>query len=142
MNPEPRRQSPVQTCGSSGPSPTAAGMTASKSIDAYARGYYGTTDAYPELLPRRESTDVRPPPGAANTASARASLVDGAIGRRSGDSLPMSTPLNVLDPEGRIVSRPLTPEGAEWESIATPVAPPRRVRQPHAFPIPTTWFRL
>lgn len=110
------------------------------SFDEIARDYYGTSDAYRELLaPDLMGTTSATHQAAADTAYVRALLIEAAIGRRGGDLDIYVDPVQVLDPAGRIVSRRSTPEVGGWESIATPVADREEAPQPHA--CPTTGFR-
>lgn len=113
-----------------------------KSFDEIARDYYETSDAYRELLaPDPVGTTSETHQTAADTAYARVLLIEAAIGRRGGDLDIYVDPVQVLDPERRIVPRRSTPHPCGWESVATPVAAPEEVLQPHACPTTTVGFR-
>ena len=95
-----------------------------------------TGDAYRRLLAPDTEGTTSAPHQAANTAYARALLMNDAIGCEGGDPNSQVDPVRVLDPAGRIVPRPPTPEaGGEWESIAAPGAVHQDVMQRQYSPI-------
>ena len=102
---------------------------AGKSFDDVARDYYETSDAYRELLSRGARGDVLSAThkAAANTAYARALLIEAAIERRGGDLDLYVDPVQVRDPHGRIVPPQQSPEAmGEWGDVAAgPVRNPR-----------------
>ena len=105
-----------------------------KSFDDVARDYYQTSDAYRELLiPELRGDGLSAThQAAANTAYARALLIEAAIERRCGDLDLYVDPVQVRDPNGRIVPTQQCPEVmGEWESIATPAAAPEDLLPPH-----------
>ena len=117
---------------------------ADKSIDDVARDYYQTRDASRELLAPdlMGGTLTASHQMAANTAYARVLLIEAAIERRGGDLDLSVDPIQVNDPNGRIVPRRLTPEpGARWESVAATVAAPEQLPQLHDIPTTTSGFR-
>lgn len=94
---------------------------AGKSFDDVARDYYQTSDAYRELLTPEARGGVLSGThkAAANTAYARALLIEAAIERRGGDLDQYLDPLQVRDPHGRIVPPQQRPEAMEeWEDVA------------------------
>ena len=117
---------------------------AGKSFDDVARDYHQTSDAYRELLTPEARGDVLSVThrAAANTAYARALLIEAAIERRGGDLDLYVDPVQVRDPNGRIVPPQQRPEvTGEWESIATPAAAPEELWQPHGASTTDRGFR-
>ena len=115
-----------------------------KSFDDVARDYYQTSDAYRELLtPALRGDGLSATRQAtANTAYARALLIEAAIERRGGDLDLYVDPVQVRDPNGRIVPTQQCPEVmGEWESIATPDAAPKELPRPHDAPTTDRGFR-
>lgn len=108
---------------------------AGKSFDEFAQDHYASSDAYRELLATHPSRTTSATHEAfANTACAWALLTEDAIGRRGGDLDYYVDPVQVLDPEERIVLRRSTPEvGVACEPLATGAAQPE-VTHPHDFP--------
>ena len=107
---------------------------AGKSFDDVARDYYQTSDAYRELLtPELRGDGVSATHQAvANTAYARALLIEAAMERRGGDLALYVDPVQVRDPHGRIVPPQQRPVAmGEWEDVATPAAAPEELLQPH-----------
>ncbi len=105
---------------------------AGKSFDDVARDYYQTSDAYRELLTPglRDDGLSSTHQAAANTAYARGLLIEAAIDRRGGDLDLYVDPVQVRDPNGRIVPPQRSPEAmGEWEDLApvfaAPEEPPR-----------------
>lgn len=118
---------------------------AGKSFDDVARDYHQTSDAYRELLTPEARGDVRSAThkAAANTAYARALLIEAAIERRGGDLDLYVDPVQVRDSSGRIVPPQQCPEVmGEWESIATTAAAPEELLQPHGASTTDRGFRL
>lgn len=117
---------------------------AGKSFDAVARDYYQTSDAFRELLTpalRGEGPSATRQ-AAANTAYARALLIAAVIERRGGDLDLYVDPVQVRDPNGRIVPPQQGSEVmGEWESIATPAAASEGLWQPHDDPTTDRGFR-
>ena len=117
---------------------------AGKSFDDVARDYCQTSDAYRELLtpgPRGDGPSATHQ-ATANTAYARALLIEAAIDRRGGDLDLYVDPVQVRDPHGRIVPPQQGPDVmGEWESIATPAAAPEELPQPHDAPTTDRGFR-
>lgn len=115
-----------------------------KSFDDVARDYYQTSDAYRELLTPAMRGDglSATHQAAANTAYARALLIEAVIERRGGDLDLYVDPVQVRDPHGRTVPPQQSPEVmGEWESIATPAAAPEELPQPHDAPTTDWGFR-
>jgi len=112
-----------------------------KSLDAMARDYYGTSDACRELLaPDPARTSFPTYQAAADTAIARALLIEAAIGCGGGGLGSYVDSAQALDTDGQILRKRSTPEAAgEWESIAAPVAAAGGVAQANSSP--TTGFR-
>ncbi|MHA6508298.1 hypothetical protein [Tessaracoccus sp. Y1736] len=108
---------------------------AGKSFDDVARDYYQTSDAYRELLTPEARGGVLSAThkAAANTAYARALLIEAAIERRGGDLDLYVDPVQVRDPHGRIVPPQQRPEAmGEWEDVApVPFAAPEEPVQQH-----------
>lgn len=107
---------------------------AGKPFDDVARDYYETSEACRELLtPALRGDGLSATRQAtANTAYARALLIEAAIERRGGDLDLYVDPVQVRDPNGRIVPTQQCPEVmGEWESIATPAAAPEDLLHPH-----------
>ncbi|BEH01698.1 hypothetical protein brsh051_09790 [Brooklawnia propionicigenes] len=108
---------------------------AGKSFDDVARDYCQTSDAYRELLSREARGDVLSAThkAAASTAYARALLIEAAIERRGGDLDLYVDPVQVRDPQGRIVPPQQRPEAVgEWEGVAqVPFAAPEEPAQHH-----------
>ncbi len=113
---------------------------AGKSFDDVARDYYQTSDAYRGLLTPEARGDVLSAThkAAANTAYARALLIEAAIERRGGDVDLYVDPVQVRDRHGQIVRPQLRPEAMEWEDAApvTFAAPEEPAQQRGA---PTNW---
>ena len=111
---------------------------AGKSFDDVARDYHQTSDAHRELLTPEARGDVLSAThkAAANTAYARALLIEAAIKRRGGDLDLYVDPVQVRDPHGRIVPPQQRPEAiGEWEdvapvSFAAPEEPPQQQDAP------------
>ena len=116
-----------------------------KSFDDVARDYHQTSDAYRELLTPEARGDVLSVThrAAANTAYARALLIEAAIERRGGDLDLYVDPVQVRDPNGRIVPPQQGPEAiGEWEDVApVPLAAPEEPPQQHDAPTTDTGFR-
>lgn len=94
---------------------------AGKSFDDVARDYYQTSDAYRELLTPEARGDglSATHKAAANTAYARALLIESVIERRGGDLDLYVDPVQVRDPHGRIVPPQQRHEAmGEWEDVA------------------------
>lgn len=94
---------------------------AGKSFDDVARDYYGTSEAYRELLTPGLSDDSLSSTrqAAANTAYARGLLIEAASERRGGDLDLYVDPVRVRDLHGRIVPPQQRPEAIrEWEDVA------------------------
>jgi len=108
---------------------------AGKSFDDVARDYHRTSDVYRELMNREARGDVLSAThkAAANTAYARALLIEAAIERRGGDLDLYVDPVQVCDPQGRIVPPQQRPEAmGEWEDVAlVPFAAPEEPAQQH-----------
>lgn len=99
-----------------------------KSCDQIAQDYYRTSAAYnAHLAPDPMGPTSANHQAAMVTGYARALLIEGAIGRRGADPVP------VLEPEGRISPRCSTPDTCERESIPAPAAANQGVRQAHEF---------
>lgn len=114
---------------------------AGKSFDVIAQDHQASSDTYRELLATDPSGETSATHEAfENPAYARALPTEDAIGRRAGDLCFDVDPVQVPQPEGRIVPRRPTPEtGGEWKFIATPGAARPEVTQPHDSP--TTGLR-
>ena len=115
-----------------------------KSFDDVARDYYQTSEAYRELLTPEVRGDglSATHKAAANTAYARALLIEAVIERRGGDLDLYVDPVQVRDPQGRIVPPQQGPEVmGEWETIATPDAAPEELPRPHDAPTTDRGFR-
>ena len=101
---------------------------AGKSFGDVARDSHQTSDAYRELLTPEARGDVLSAThkAAANTAYARALLIEAAIERRGGDLDLYVDPVQVRDPHGRIVPPQQSPEAmGEGEAVApVPFAAP------------------
>ncbi len=106
-----------------------------KSFDDVARDYHQTSDAYRELLTPEARGDVLSVThrAAANTAYARALLIEAAIEGRGGDLDLYVDPVQVRDPNGRIVPPQQRPEAmGEWEDVApVPFAAAEEPAQQH-----------
>ena len=104
-----------------------------KSFDDVARDFYQTSDAYREFLTPEARGDVLSAThkAAANTAYARALLIEAAIERRGGDLDLYVDPVQVRDPHGRIVPPQQSPEAmGEGEDVApVPFAAPEEPAQ-------------
>ena len=103
-----------------------------KSFDDVARDFYQASEACRELLTPEARGDSLSAThqAAANTAYARALLTEAAIERRAGDLDLYVDPVQVREPEGRIVAPQHSPEAmGEWEDLApvfaAPEQPPR-----------------
>lgn len=109
--------------------------TSGKSFDDVARDYYQTSDAYRELLTPAMRGDglSATHEAAANTAYARALLIEAAIEGRGGDLDLYVDPVQVRDPHGRIVPTQHRPEAmGEWEDVVSvPFAAPEEPAQQH-----------
>ena len=107
---------------------------AGKSFDDVVRDYYQTSDVYRELLtpaPRGGGLSATHQ-AAANTAYARALLIEGVIERRGGDLDLFVDPVQVRNPNGRIVPRQQSPEAmGEWEYQAPVLSAPEELPQPY-----------
>lgn len=117
---------------------------AGKSFDDVARDYYETSGACRELLtPALRGDGLSAMHQAtANTAYARALLIEAVIERRGGDLDLYVDPVQVRDPHGRIVPPQQGPEVmGEWESIATRAAAPEELPQLHDAPTTDRGFR-
>lgn len=118
---------------------------ADKSFDDVARDHNQTSDAYRELLTPELRGDgfSATRQAAANTAYARALLIEAVIERRGGDLDLFVDPVQVRDPNGRIVPPQHFPEArGEWEDVApVPAAAPEERPQPHDAPTTDTGFR-
>ena len=118
---------------------------AGKSFDDVARDYYQTSDAYRELLTPEARGDglSATHKAAANTAYARALLIESVIERRGGDLDLYVDPVQVRDPHGRIVPPQQRPEAmGEWEDVVSvPAAPPEERPQQLDAPTTDTGFR-
>ena len=108
---------------------------AGKSFGDVARDSHQTSDAYRELLTPEARGDVLSAThkAAANTAYARALLIEAAIERRGGDLDLFVDPVQVRDPNGRIVPPQHFPEArGEWEDVApVPFAAAEEPAQQH-----------
>lgn len=106
-----------------------------KSFDDVARDFYQTSEACRELLTPEARGDSLSAThqAAANTAYARALLIEAAIKLRGGDLDLYVDPVQVRDPHGRIVPLQHSPEAmGEWEDVApVPVAAPEEPAQQH-----------
>jgi len=104
-----------------------------KSFDDVARDYYQTSDAYRELLTPalRGDGPSATHQAAANTAYARALLIESAIEGRGGGLDLYVEP--VRDPNARIVPPQQRPEAmGEWEDVSpVPFAAPEEPAQQH-----------
>jgi len=116
-----------------------------KSFDDVARDFYQTGDAYRELLTPELRVDglSATHQAAANTAYARALLIEAAIERRGGDLDLYVDPVQVRDPNGRIVPPQQSPEAmGEWEDVApVPFTAPKKPPQQHDAPTTDRGFR-
>lgn len=115
-----------------------------KSFDDVARDFYQAGAAYRGLLTPEARGDglSATHQAAANTAYARALLIEAVIDRRGGDLDLYGDPVQVRHPHGRIVPPQQSPEVmGEWESIATPAAAPEELQQPHDAPTRDRGFR-
>lgn len=108
---------------------------AGKSFDDVARDCYQASEACRELLTASAPGDVLSVThrAAANTAYARALLIEAAIERRGGDLDLYVDPVQVRDPHGRIVPPKQRPEAmGEWEDVApVPFAAAEEPAQQH-----------
>lgn len=114
-----------------------------KSFDDVARDYYQTSDAYRELLTPALRGDglSATHQAAANTAYARALLIEAAIEGRGGDLDLYVDPVQVRDPNGRIVPPQHGPETmGEWEDVV-PCAAPQEPPQQYDAPTTDRGFR-
>nr|WP_139280207.1 hypothetical protein [Tessaracoccus bendigoensis] len=106
-----------------------------ESFDDEARDYYQTGEAYRELLTPALRVDglSATHQAAVNTACARALLVEAAIEGRGGDLDLYVDPVQVRDPNGRIVPPQERPKAmGEWEGVAlVPFAAPEEPAQQH-----------
>lgn len=103
-----------------------------KSFDGVARDYYETRDAYRELIaPDQTGSQLATQRAAVNTAYALALLIEAAIERRGGDVDFYVDPVQVRDPDGRIVPRHSTPDGS-WEAFSSPALTPEELPQHEA----------
>jgi len=116
-----------------------------KSFDDVARDFYQTGDAYRELVTPELRGDglSATHQAAANTAYARALLIEAAIERRGGDLDLYVDPVQVRDPNGRIVPPQQSPEVmGEWEDVApVPFTAPEEPPQQHDAPTTDRGFR-
>lgn len=111
-----------------------------KSFDEIGRDDHGASDAYRELLaPDPTGTGSATHRAAANTAHARALLIEEVSGRGGGELDLYVECVQALDPEGRIPPRCSTPE-VDGECIANPGRGHQEVMPPQDFP--TTGLRL
>lgn len=106
-----------------------------KSFDDVARDFYQTGDAYRELVTPELRGDGLSATHqvAAKAAYARALLIGAAIERRGGDLDLYVDPVQVRDPNGRIVPPQQSPEAmGEWGDVApVPFATLEEPPQPH-----------
>lgn len=83
---------------------------ADKSLDEIVQDFYETSDAHSEPLALESAgTSHAPHQAAADLAYARALPIEAAIGRQGGEPDSCVHPVQILDTEGRIVSRRSTP---------------------------------
>ena len=108
---------------------------AGKSFDDVARDYYQTSDAYRELLTPALRGDglSATHEASADTAYGRALLIEAASEGRGGDLDLYVDPVQVRDPNGRIVPPQQRPEAmGEWEDVSpVPFAAPEEPAQQH-----------